>query len=280
MNDSKPVSWEESVLWLRNQPDKQDIAKQCYYDDPIESAALRYYSSEEWHAVDKLLRHRFPCAVLDIGAGRGISSFAFAKSGCAVTALEPNRSAIVGSGCIKALFDKTDSHVTVVNDVGERLPFPDETFDIVYGRAVLHHAKDLPRFCSEAARVLRKRGLFLFTREHVISRKEDLPVFLQSHALHFLYKGENALLLSEYVDAIKSTRAKKLKILDPLSTPINYAPLDTQTVYSNVRKGIRRRLGNLISAKCISGTVVRLALRRISMRSDEPGRRYSFLGSK
>jgi ubiquinone/menaquinone biosynthesis C-methylase UbiE len=47
----------------------------------------------------------------------------------------------------------------------ERLPFPDESFDLVLGHAVLHHIPDLPRAFSEFARVLAPGGTVLFAGE-------------------------------------------------------------------------------------------------------------------
>jgi ubiquinone/menaquinone biosynthesis C-methylase UbiE len=280
MNDKK-ITWEQAVLWLREQPDKQQIVRECFYDDPIEDAAKRFYQSEEWHAVNKLLSHKFPCAVLDLGAGRGISSFAFAKSGCNVIALEPDTSPIVGSQCIQSLFEKTGLSVTIVNDFGEKLPFQNDSFDIVYGRAVLHHAKDLPTFCNEVARVLKKRGLFLFTREHVISRKEDLAKFLNVHVLHYLYKGENAYLLSEYKKAIVKAGLKTLKTYTPLSTPINYYPLSEKQLQLSIRAMIQKRLGSLFAN---SETFVKTASIFYKyfddITSKIPGRLYSFLAVK
>ena len=105
-------------------------------------------------------------------------------------------------------------------------------------------------------------------------------MFLKTHALHFLYKGENAHLLSEYKSALLSAKAKITRIFDPLSTPINYAPLSTESLYAGVRSAIQKRTGNVINARLVSGAVIRLALHLISMRSKEPGRLYSFLGSK
>jgi ubiquinone/menaquinone biosynthesis C-methylase UbiE len=280
MND-KEISWEQAVLWLREQPDKQQLVRDCFYDDPIEDAAERFYQSEEWRGIDKLLSHKFPCAVLDIGAGRGISSYAFAKQGCTVTALEPDPSPIVGSQCIRSLFEKTGLSVTIVNDFGEQLPFQNDTFDIVYGRAILHHAKDLHKLCNEAARVLKKRGLFLFTREHVISRKEHLLQFLNSHELHYLYKGENAYPLSEYKKVIVKAGLKILKTYSPLSTPINYYPLSENQLQSEIRAMIQRKLGSALARsevffKMISACYIYYN----SITSNIPGRLYSFMAVK
>jgi protein-L-isoaspartate O-methyltransferase len=91
MND-KMLTWEESVQSLRNQPEQKELVQYCYYDDPLESAAERFAQSEEWIAVTQLLKQKILGQVLDIGAGRGISSYAFAKAGCSVTSLEPDSS--------------------------------------------------------------------------------------------------------------------------------------------------------------------------------------------
>jgi hypothetical protein len=86
----KTLSWEEAVLWLKAQPDQNDLIKACFYDDPLQSAAERYYQSTEWLALRKVLPQ--VGRVLDIGSGRGISAYAFAKDGWRVDALEPNGS--------------------------------------------------------------------------------------------------------------------------------------------------------------------------------------------
>ena len=167
------LTWEEAVQWLKDQPEKSELVKFCYYDDPLEAAAERFLQSEEWLEVLSLLKSKKSGQVLDIGAGRGISSYAFAKSGYEVTALEPNPSLLVGAEAIRQLASRTGVNIKVVQDWGETLPFADNAFDIVYGRAVLHHAHQLNQLCGEAARVLKPGGVLLATREHVLSRKED-----------------------------------------------------------------------------------------------------------
>ena len=47
----------------------------------------------------------------------------------------------------------------------ERLPFADESFDLVLGHAVLHHIPDLPRAFAEFERVLAPGGTLLFAGE-------------------------------------------------------------------------------------------------------------------
>jgi len=47
----------------------------------------------------------------------------------------------------------------------ERLPFADQSFDLVLGHAVLHHLPDLPRAFAEFERVLAPGGTLLFAGE-------------------------------------------------------------------------------------------------------------------
>jgi SAM-dependent methyltransferase len=54
----------------------------------------------------------------------------------------------------------------------ERLPFEDESFDLVFGHAVLHHLPDLPTALTEFRRVLRPGGTLAFCGEP--SRYGDL----------------------------------------------------------------------------------------------------------
>jgi SAM-dependent methyltransferase len=46
--------------------------------------------------------------------------------------------------------------------VGEKLPFDDGAFDVVFSRYVLEHVTNPPRFLNEVWRVLRPGGSFLF----------------------------------------------------------------------------------------------------------------------
>jgi ubiquinone/menaquinone biosynthesis C-methylase UbiE len=197
------MTWEEAILWLRQQPGQGALIRECYFDDPLVDAAKRFFNSEEWNAVRELLPSR-KGTVLDLGAGRGISSYAFAKDGWTVVALEPDSSALVGVQAIRMLTNLANLQIQIVQSKAKGLPFNDRLFDVVYCRQVLHHVEDLPGLCREIARVLKPGGVFLATREHVISRQEDKKAFLVSHPLHRLYEGENAYMLKTYKDSIYS----------------------------------------------------------------------------
>lgn len=277
----KLLTWEQAVDWLRQQPEQQTLVRYCYYDDPLESASERFYQSEEWNAIQALLGSSLQGEVLDLGAGRGISSYAFAKAGCNVTALEPDPSSLVGAGAIRTLFKETGLPVQIVQEYGESLPFPDQTFDIVYGRAVLHHARNLPQLCKEVGRVLKHDGIFIATREHVISKKKDLQAFLDTHALHSLYGGENAYLLKEYTHTIRQAGLQLERVMGPLESAINYAPLTQAGFCEMLASSLQRVVDQALAQKLSQNrTVQQLYSRLISIKSNSPGRHYSFMAVK
>jgi ubiquinone/menaquinone biosynthesis C-methylase UbiE len=170
-------AWEQAVEWLRQQPELQEFVRQCYYDDPVLDAAERFCASEEWSAIRELLDDYLPGRVLELGAGRGIVSFAFANVGCEVTALEPDASPLVGRGAIEELSRHSPQPLRILSEWGERIPAGDASFDVVFSRCVLHHANDLRQLCREVFRVLRPGGMFFAEREHVIEKREHLRTF-------------------------------------------------------------------------------------------------------
>ncbi|MEP0870511.1 class I SAM-dependent methyltransferase [Trichocoleus desertorum AS-A10] len=277
----KLLTWEEAVRWLRRQPDQQALVQHCYYDDPLQSAAERFSNSQEWQALAQLLKAHIPGSVLDLGAGRGISSYAFAKAGCSVIALEPDSSNLVGVGAIQSLIQSSRLPIQIVQNYGETLPFDDNTFDIVYGRAVLHHAKALNQLCQESARVLKPGGVFIATREHVLSKKSDLQQFLAAHPLHFLYGGEDAYLLREYKAAVKAAGLKLLRTMGPLESVINYSPMTTAEFQVQIAATLSRLVGSSLGQRLAQQYSVQKAYGRYqSLRSHTPGRLYSFLAVK
>ena len=69
-NDSH-LTWEQAVLWLRQQPDQADLVRDCFYDDPLQESAERYYRLTEWQAVRRLLVSVKPGTLWTLVQGEG-----------------------------------------------------------------------------------------------------------------------------------------------------------------------------------------------------------------
>jgi len=263
------LTWEEAILWLRAQPGQAELVRACFYDDPLLAAAERYHASREWSAIRDFLPS--PGRALDLGAGRGIASFALARDGWKTTALEPDPSSIAGAGAIRALAAESSLPIAVSQERGERLPFESASFDLAFGRAVMHHARDLTTFCREAARVLAPGGTFIGAREHVVSSPAQLRAFLDAHPLHRHYGGENAYRLREYLDAIRSSGLRIRQVLNPFASEINLFPDSREGLRNSIARACKLPYPRLIPDKLLD---LLGALHR------GPGRLYSFVAVK
>ena len=266
------MTWEEAVENLILQDGQQELVEACYFDSPIKKCAERFYMSDEWKETRKYIPSvSIEGRALDIGAGRGIASYALAKEGWKVAALEPDPSNLVGAGAIKQLTENDLLDISITMSTGESLPFEDETFDLVYLRQVLHHADNLQQLCNEVSRVLKKGGTFIAVREHVISKHSDLESFFKKHPLHYLYGGEDALLLKEYTHTIEQSGIVLTDVLAPYSSPINLAPWSKESIQTKLYKKTKIKWPFFL---------IKLSLQVMDKFSNQPGRLYSFVGRK
>ena len=164
----KFVSWEEAVTWLIEQPEKRELVKQCYFDRPVIDAVRRYESDPEWQELSKRWLPPGRGTAFDLGAGNGLVSYALAKMGWEVTALEPDPGEFVGAGAIRGVAKADNLNINVMEEWGESIPCEDNSFDLVMARQVIHHANDLEQMYQEIARILKPGGTAIAFRDHVI----------------------------------------------------------------------------------------------------------------
>jgi SAM-dependent methyltransferase len=280
MSSNAFLSWEEAVDWLVAQPDQQELVRACYYDRPVARAADRFWRSAEWEAVRALLP-AVKGKVLDVGAGAGIASYALAKDGWKVVALEPDASEKVGAGAIRQLADAGHLDIAVVQEFGERIPVEDESFDAIHARQVLHHAKDLGKFCRELFRIIRPGGTLVTTRDHVISDAGQLPAFLEGHPLHRFYGGENAFCLVDYKAALKAAGFSIVRTLGPFDSVINYAPWSLAELRDEIAGRLRKIPGGgALGSGLRWSPLFKAGLWCLSRVDRRPGRLYSFVAYK
>ncbi|HWD39549.1 MAG TPA: methyltransferase domain-containing protein [Fimbriimonas sp.] len=97
--------------------------------------------------------------LLDIATGAGHTALAFAPLVAEVVAFDLTPSMLDQAAALAA--ERGLTNVTTVQGQAERLPFPDESFDIVTVRTAPHHFADVKAFVDESFRVLKPGGKFL-----------------------------------------------------------------------------------------------------------------------
>ena len=274
------MTTEEAVLKLRQDPAMADLVRDAYLGRDVADSARRFFESDEFAEVKRLLGDRLKGAsVLDLGAGVGLASLAFARSGAArVVAVDPDPSDEVGRGAAARL--APNGEFEMLDAVGESIPLPDACMDVVYCRQVLHHAQDLPALLRECARVVKPGGIVLMCREHVVDNDEQLRQFLADHPVNRLAGGENANRLPVYLAAITGAGLVVDRAFGPWDSIINAFPqVRTRAELEALpEKKLVRRFGSLGRAAVRVPGVKGMILRRIDR--PVPGRLYSFLAHR
>lgn len=272
------LALDDAIRTLRLDPAFEGLVRDAYLGRDVADSWRRFATSAEFHEVLGLLGGRLADAtVVDLGAGIGIAAAAFSAAGARrVIAVEPDASDEVGRGAIA----RGGNGFEVLDAMGEDLPLPDASVDIVYLRQVLHHAQDLDRLIAEAARVLRPLGVFLACREHVVDDDAQLRAFLSAHPINRLAGGEHGFALDRYQAAI--TRAGLIldRTYGPYESIINAFPIvrSAEELQALPVTRLEQKFGAPGRLLGRIPPVQRVAWRRIDRR--EPGRLVTFLAHK
>jgi SAM-dependent methyltransferase len=161
------------------------VGSRGFFDD------LDQYHFEKLHHLLRLVdfdgwRGRM---VLEVGCGAGVDLARFARGGARVTGVDLSSSAI---DLARANFEQQRLAGRLEVADGEQLPFPDNTFDLVYAHGVVQYTASPQRLVDECRRVLKPGGQAVFQVYNRISwlnglgrlmkvklEHEDAPVLLK-----------------------------------------------------------------------------------------------------
>ncbi len=150
---------EVRAYWERHIHDleitKHPVGSRGFFDD------LDQYHFEKLHHLLSLIDFNAyrGKAVLEVGCGAAVDLARFAKGGAIATGVDLAASAI---DLAKANFSQQGLAGDFRVASGERMPFPDNTFDLVYAHGVVQYTADPQQLVNECRRVLKPGGDAIF----------------------------------------------------------------------------------------------------------------------
>lgn len=123
--------------------------------------------------------------LLDVGCGGGYLAEELARTGLAVTGIDPSSATILTA---REHARRARLEVDYLEGRGEALPFAPETFDFVCCCDVLEHVPDPDRVIAEIGRVLKPGGLFFYDtiNRTLISRLVMIKIMQEWQSTAFL----------------------------------------------------------------------------------------------
>ncbi len=129
-------------------------------------------------------------SVLEVGCGAGVDLARFARGGAAVTGVDLSASAIA---LARTNLEHQGLRGSLLVGNGERLPFPDEAFDLVYAHGVVQYTTSPRQLVTECRRVLKPGGTAIFQVYNRISWLNALSKLMKVGLEH-----EDAPVLRKY----------------------------------------------------------------------------------
>lgn len=135
--------------------------------DRFTSAEDSFSENIERPAIESLAGDVAKRNLLDLGCGSGVYSLRFAGLGARVTGLDLSP-VMIEMAQEKARARSLELDLQVA-DISQRLPFDDDTFDIVFTATALHYVEDLASFFRETARIIKSQGSVIASVLHPLA---------------------------------------------------------------------------------------------------------------
>lgn len=183
--------------------------------------------------------------VLEIGVGMGADHLRWAQSGPkSLTGVDLTSRAVEFTRERLALY-RLESDLRVED--AENLPFPDQSFDLVYSWGVLHHSPNTPQALREVYRVLRPGGEF---RGMIYHRRSLVGYMLW--ARYGLFRGRpNRTLTDIYAEHLESpgTKAYTLNETRKMLAQFSHVEVRSQLAFGDLLEGAvgQRHRGPLLA---------------------------------
>ena len=181
--------------------------------------------------------------VLEIGCGIGTDGVQFARAGANYTGVDLTTAAVELAEKNFELRGLAGSFETAD---AERLPFPDDSFDVVYSHGVLHHTPDTIKAISEVHRVLRPGGKAIVMLYHRNSYNHAVNIRLLRRVGAYLLRWNSG------VRAVHSLTGEPISSLQEHAAMLRTDQqhyFDAQEFLNNNTDGIGNPLARVYSRK-------------------------------
>lgn len=143
--------WSQDPCGAESDRDSEFGTRQ--YFDEVER--VRYQEYAPWMPELMGFNSFAGARLLEVGCGMGTDLLQFARGGALCTGIDLTPRSIAITRQRFALYEQ---RVDLLISDGERLPFANETLDVVYSNGVLHHTPDTAGAIGELHRVLKPGG--------------------------------------------------------------------------------------------------------------------------
>jgi len=119
-----------------------------------------------------------PKKIIEVGSSTGLNCFALAEyyTQSEVIGIEPEKVAVMAAKSM--LQDRDRSRISFEVGIGEKLPFDNNTVDLIVCHTVIEHVENVEEVISEMARVLRKNGkIHLDAPNYIFPYEPHLRIF-------------------------------------------------------------------------------------------------------
>ena len=123
--------------------------------------------ADNFNLIFPIIKIKSSDKVLDIGAGRCWATRFFAKEGCYTVGLDILLTKYVGLLTGDIYIEKEKVFFERICSSMEKIPFRDNTFNIIFMSATLHHSSYISIVAKEISRMLKPGGSFVLINEPV-----------------------------------------------------------------------------------------------------------------
>jgi ubiquinone/menaquinone biosynthesis C-methylase UbiE len=189
----------------------------------------RYNVEAFIHAVAQFTRYHGK-KILEIGVGAGTDHLQWVRAGAECYGVDLTDAAIKTTKARLAIYG-FKSNLQCLN--AEILPFPDESFDLVYSWGVIHHSEHPERIIREIRRVLRPGGDFtgmMYNRHSLVALRLWVKHSIKERNCHSL-----ADVIWNHVESV-GTKAYTVKELKELFSEFSrFSAIPFMTTYDKTR---------------------------------------------